>query len=60
MPQESIQQALETRKNRIASGEINPYSDERNTKIRESKKGTKRHYLPDGSFIMVKKTQEDQ
>lgn len=28
------------------------YTPARNAKIAESKKGTKRHYLPDGSFIM--------
>lgn len=43
-----------TRRARIAAGEINPYSEERNAKMRESKRGTKRQYLPDGSFIMVK------
>jgi hypothetical protein len=30
------------------------------TKMREKKKGTKRHYLPDGSFIMIRPNQEDQ
>lgn len=54
MPIDSINQAVATRKAKIASGEINPYSAERNAKMANSKKGTKRQYLPDGSFIMVK------
>ena len=33
---------------------LGPASDERKSKIAESKKGSKRYYLPDGSFIMVK------
>jgi hypothetical protein len=35
------------------------YTPERNAKMAELKKGTKRHYLPDGSFIMVR-PQADQ
>jgi len=54
MPVASVQQALETRDHRIKSGTINPYSEERNAKMSASKRGTKRQYLPDGSFIMVK------
>lgn len=50
----SILRGLSTRKKRIEEGLINPYSEERNNKMRESKKGTKRQYLPDGSFIMVR------
>lgn len=52
------------RKN-ISDGLKNPevqakiYTADRNKKMAESKKGTKRHYLPDGSFIMVK-LQADQ
>lgn len=56
MPRDAISRALETRQQRIESGEINPYSEERNRKMGESKRGTKRQYLPDGSFIMVKNT----
>ena len=51
---EAVQQALQTRQERIQSGVINPYSKERNEKMAASKRGTKRHYLPDGSYIMVK------
>lgn len=54
MPPEATQRALETRQKRMASGEVNPYSAERNAKMAKSKTGTKRHYLPDGSFIMIK------
>lgn len=53
-PADARARAVATRKQRIAAGEINPYTEERNRKMSESKKGTKRHYLPDGSFIMVK------
>lgn len=35
------------------------YSPERNAKMAESKRGAKRHYLSDGSFIMIK-PQRDQ
>ena len=35
------------------------YTPERNAKMAKSKKGTKRHYLPDGSFKMIK-PQDDQ
>lgn len=44
---------------RIARGEINPYGSAFRAKQSKSKKGTKRKYLPDGSFIMVK-PQDDQ
>lgn len=54
MPKESVEQALVTKNKRIESGEINPYSAARNAKMSATKKGTKRQYLPDGSFIMVK------
>jgi hypothetical protein len=56
MPAEATARALETRQQRIDSGEINPYSKERNAKMSASKRGAKRHYLPDGSFIMIKNT----
>lgn len=58
-PSESILKATATRQSRIVAGEINPYSAERNLKMSASKTGTKRVYLPDGSFKM-KKPQEDQ
>lgn len=54
MPEHSVKQAVETRQARISAGIINPYSSERNSKISESKKGTKRQYMPDGSFIYVR------
>lgn len=54
MPKEAIDKSLETRNKRIEAGVINPYSNERNLKMGASKRGCKRHYLPDGSFIMVK------
>lgn len=54
MPKESMIQMVHTKAARIASGEINPYSEERNSKISKSKTGTKRQYLADGSFIMIK------
>ena len=53
MPKEAINRAIATRKERTASGEIDPYSAERNAKMAASKRGKKRKYLPDGSFIMV-------
>ena len=53
MPKEAIDRAIATRNARIASGEIDPYSTERNAKMAASKRGKKRKYLPDGSFIMV-------
>jgi hypothetical protein len=58
-PADTQVRAVATRRARIAAGEINPYSEDRNIKMRASKKGTRRHYLPDGSFIMVK-PQADQ
>lgn len=54
MPIDSIKKAITTRNERIETGVINPYSQERNAKMANSKKGTKRKYLPDGSFIMIK------
>lgn len=54
MPNEAKVRAAQTKKQRIALGEINPYSAERNAKMAASKTGKKRKYLPDGSFIMVK------
>ena len=54
MPREAIESAIKTRKARIASGEITPYSIQRNEKVSRSKTGTKRKYLPDGSFIMIR------
>ena len=59
MPQSGVDKRLATTKERIAAGTINPYSEERNRKMGASKRGAKRHYLPDGSFIMVK-PQADQ
>jgi hypothetical protein len=53
MPKEAINRAIATRKERIASGKIDPYSAERNAKMAASKRGKKRKYLPDGSFIYV-------
>jgi hypothetical protein len=53
-PEDATQRMLQTRKEKIEQGIINPYSESRNAKMRESKRGTKRHYLPDGSFIMIK------
>lgn len=54
MPEDFAQRMLQTRKDKIQKGLINPYSKERNAKMAESKRGTKRHYLPDGSFVMIK------
>jgi len=54
MPEDFAQRMLQTRNEKIKNGIINPYSAERNAKMSASKKGTKRQYLPDGSFIMVK------
>jgi hypothetical protein len=54
MPAEAMVRMSTTRKERIAAGLIDPYSKEQGRKISESKKGTKRHYLPDGSFKMIK------
>jgi hypothetical protein len=59
MPSDFAQRMVSTRKERIEQGIINPYSAERNAKMSETKKGTRRHYLPDGSFIMVR-PQDDQ
>ena len=54
MPKDAITRAVETRNKNIAAGIINPYSDERNSKMAETKRGAKRKYLPDGSFVMIK------
>lgn len=59
MPDDFVTKMLQTREDNIKKGLINPYSKERNSKMAASKTGTKRHYLPDGSFIMVK-NQEHQ
>lgn len=59
MPKEAISRAIETRQERIVAGIINPYSTSRNKKMGDSKRGTKRKYFPDGSFIMIK-PQQDQ
>lgn len=53
MPRESIERSVKTRQEKIKQGIINPYSQERNMKMAQSKRGKKRKYLPDGSFIMV-------
>lgn len=53
MPIEAIQKSLTTKKERIESGLSNPYSEERNKKMAETKSGKKRKYLPNGSYIMV-------
>jgi hypothetical protein len=53
MPKNATQRGIVTRATRIASGEINPYSAERNAKMGASKRGKRRKYLEDGSFIMV-------
>lgn len=54
MPEDAKARGLETRKQRIETGEINPYSTKRNAKMAASKKGAKRVYRPDGSFYMSK------
>lgn len=59
MPKDAIARAISTRKERIALGEINPYSTDRNKKMGDTKRGCKRQYLPDGTFIMVR-PQQDQ
>lgn len=53
MPEDAKERALQTRQERISQGIINPYSDKRNKKMADKKRGKKRKYLPDGSFIMV-------
>lgn len=55
MPREAVNKSIEWRK----ANHDTFYSKERNRKMAETKKGTKRHYLPDGSFIMIK-PQDDQ
>jgi hypothetical protein len=54
MPISAVEKAKKTIKERRESGEINPYSEERNNKMAKSKTGTKRYYLPNGSFKMIK------
>lgn len=54
MPPESTQQGLSTRKAKIAAGEINPYSEDRNKKMGETKRGTYRVYRSDGSYFYAK------
>ncbi len=54
MPAEATARAQRTRQERIKAGEISPYSESRNKKMADSKRGAKRQYLPDGSFIMIK------
>jgi len=54
MPEDFAQRMVQTRKDKIEKGLIDPYSRERNAKMAASKTGTKRQYLPDGSFIMVR------
>jgi hypothetical protein len=50
----------EVGKQNISAGLLRPevqakiYTVDRNKKMSDSKKGTKRHYLPDGSFKMIK------
>lgn len=56
MPKESVERRKSTTKHRISQGIINPYSPERNSKMAASKRGTKRQYMPDGSFVMVRPT----
>jgi hypothetical protein len=53
MPLTAVDNMLLTRQRKIDSGEINPYSTERNAKMALSKTGKKRKYLPDGTFIMI-------
>lgn len=53
MPEDAKERALRTRQERISQGIINPYSEERNKKMADKKRGKTRKYLPDGSFIMV-------
>ncbi len=53
-PADAQLKARATLNTRIANGEIDPYGDSFKAKMRNIKKGTKRQYLPDGSFIMVK------
>lgn len=53
MSLDAKERALQTRQERISQGLINPYSEERNKKMGDKKRGKKRKYLPDGSFIMV-------
>lgn len=44
----------EAREKQSAYGKTRVWSKERNAKVSASKKGTKRQYLDDGSFIMIK------
>ena len=60
MPTDFVPKMLKTRQENIEQGLINPYSKERNAKMSASKTGTKRKYLPDGSFVMIRPDQADQ
>ena len=51
---ESRIRSRSTLKDRIASGEIDPYGSKMRAKMSSLKKGTKRKYLPDGSFIYIR------
>lgn len=53
-PADAQIKARKTLNSRIAAGEIDPYGPAFKEKIRKIKKGTKRRYMPDGSFIMIK------
>ena len=44
----------EAREKQSAYGKTRVWSKERNAKMSASKKGTKRQYLDDGSFIMIR------
>jgi len=54
-PKEATEKALQWRKDNYHIA----YSPARNAKMAASKRGTKRHYLPDGSFVMIKKLQAE-
>ena len=57
-PKDAIERATKTRQKRIDAGLINPYSEERNKKMAESKRGKVRKYLPSGKYIMVNPPKE--
>ena len=50
MPEEAKQKLSLAKKGKSTG----PFSDERKNKIGDSKKGLKRQYLPDGTFVMVR------
>lgn len=56
MPRDAVEASIQWRKENYDSF----YTEGRNRKMSASKTGTKRHYLPDGSFIYVKPVQQDQ